>query len=174
MTREPPTDRVRVLIVDDDEAFANAMRAALAADGRIDVAGIAGDGTEALALTTSLRPDVILLDLEMPRVDGYETLRRLNQLAKKPAVIVLTAVTNGDDLERAASLHPDALLQKTVDAEAIVPGVVMTLALAKTRTAPPRPRGTPQESPADGVKETSLGAECGHRAEAGGVNGEGA
>jgi DNA-binding NarL/FixJ family response regulator len=130
VTREPPSDRVRVLIVDDDDDFASAMRAALTADGRIDVAGIAHDGLEALELTTSLRPDLVLLDLEMPRMDGYETLRRLNRRAHKPPVIVLTGVTDVDELGRAARLHPDALLQKTVDAEAIVPGVVMTLALS--------------------------------------------
>jgi DNA-binding NarL/FixJ family response regulator len=131
VTREPPSDRVRVLIVDDDDDFASAMRAALSADGRIDVAGIAHDGFEALELTKSLRPDLVLLDLEMPRMDGYETLRRLNRRVRKPPVIVLTGVTDLEDLARAARLHPDALLQKTVDAEAIVPGVVMTLALSK-------------------------------------------
>ena len=131
VTREPPSDRVRVLIVDDDDDFASAMRAALSADGRIDVAGIAHDGLEALELTKSLRPDLVLLDLEMPRMDGYETLRRLNRRVRKPPVIVLTGVTDLEDLARAARLHPDALLQKTVDAEAIVPGVVMTLALSK-------------------------------------------
>ena len=130
MTREPPSDRVRVLIVDDDDDFASAMRAALSADGRIDVAGIAHDGVEALELTKSLRPDLVLLDLEMPRMDGYETLRRLNRRVRKPPVIVLTGVTDLEDLARAARLHPDALLQKTVDAESIVPGVVMTLALS--------------------------------------------
>jgi DNA-binding NarL/FixJ family response regulator len=130
VTREPPSDRVRVLIVDDDDDFASAMRAALSADGRIDVAGIAHDGLEALELTKTLRPDLVLLDLEMPRMDGYETLRRLNRRVHKPPVIVLTGVTDGDGLARAASLHPDALLQKTVDAESIVPGVVMTLALS--------------------------------------------
>jgi two-component system chemotaxis response regulator CheB len=135
VTREPPSDRVRVLIVDDDYDFACAMREALSADGRIDVAGIAHDGLEALELTKTLRPDVVLLDLEMPRMDGYETLRRLNRRSRKPPVIVLTAVTDLQDLARAARLHPDALLQKTVDAEAIVPGVVMTLALSNSRTA---------------------------------------
>ena len=131
VTRKPPSDRVRVLIVDDDDDFASAMRAALSADGRIDVAGIAHDGLEALELTKSLRPDLVLLDLEMPRMDGYETLRRLNRRVRKPPVIVLTGVTDLEDLARASRLHPDALLQKTVDAEAIVPGVVMTLALSK-------------------------------------------
>ena len=131
VTREPPSDRVRVLIVDDDHVFACAMREALSADGRIDVAGIAHDGLEALELTKTLRPDVVLLDLEMPRMDGYETLRRLNRRARKPPVIVLTGVTDLEALARASRLHPDALLQKTVDAEAIVPGVVMTLALSK-------------------------------------------
>ena len=82
VTREPPSDRVRVLIVDDDDDFASAMRAALTADGRIDVAGIVHDGGQALEPTKSLRPDLVLLDLEMPRMDGYETLRRLNRRAQ--------------------------------------------------------------------------------------------
>ncbi len=132
---EPPSDRVRVLIVDDDTEFATAMLTALSQDGRIDVAGIANNGVEALELTKRLRPDVVLLDLQMPQMDGYETMRRLNRRTRRPATIVLTGVTDHQDLAKAAKLHPDAVLQKTVDAETIVPGVVMTLALSRGRTA---------------------------------------
>ena len=109
--------------------------ASLLADGRIDVAGIASDGVEALELTKQLLPDVVLLDLQMPRLDGFEVMRRLNRSARKPAVIVLTGLSDLDALAQAARLHPDAVLQKTVDAEVIIPGVVVTLALAKARSA---------------------------------------
>jgi CheY-like chemotaxis protein len=129
--REPPSDRVRVLIVDDDAEFARAMMVALTDDGRIDVVGIASDGQEALDVSKRLRPDVMLLDLDMPHVDGYEVMRRIRRRTRQPAIVVLTGVT---DLQRVASLHPDALLQKTVDADVVVTGVVVTLG-ARRRVA---------------------------------------
>lgn len=113
MTREPPAGRVRVLIVDDDAAFARAMMTSLTEDGCIDVVGIAADGEEALELSKALRPDVMLLDLNMPRSDGYQVMRRINRRAHQPAIIILTGVTDRDHLDRAARLKPDALLQKT-------------------------------------------------------------
>lgn len=131
MTREPPAGRVRVLIVDDDAAFARAMMTSLTDDGRIDVVGIAADGEEALELSKALRPDVMLLDLNMPRSDGYEVMRRINRRAHQPTIIVLTGVTDRDDLNRAARLKPDALLQKTTDADTVVLGVVLALGLGK-------------------------------------------
>lgn len=131
MTREPPAGRVRVLIVDDDAAFARAMMTSLTDDGRIDVVGIAADGEEALELSKALRPDVMLLDLNMPRIDGYEVMRRINRRKHQPAIIVLTGVTDRDDLNRAARLKPDALLQKTTDADTLVIGVVLALGLGK-------------------------------------------
>lgn len=131
MTREPPAGRVRLLIVDDDAAFARAMMTSLTDDGRIDVVGIAADGEEALELSKALRPDVMLLDLNMPRSDGYEVMRRINRRAHQPAIIVLTGVTERGDLDRAARLKPDALLQKTTDADTVVLGVVLALGLGK-------------------------------------------
>lgn len=135
MKRQPPSDRIRVLIVDDDVGFATSMFLTLAADGRLDVTGIAGDGLEALELSKSLRPDVMLLDLQMPRMDGYEVMRRIKRRKRRPAVVVLTSVADGEELVRAARLHPDAFLRKTVDADAIVPGIVVTHGLAKLRAA---------------------------------------
>jgi DNA-binding NarL/FixJ family response regulator len=128
---EPPAGRIRVLIVEDDEGFANAMMTSLSEDGRIDVVGIASDGQEALEISEALRPDVMLLDLNMPRVDGYEVMQRIKRDAHRPAIIVLTGVTDGEDLDRAAELQPDALLQKTTDADTVVIGVVLALGLSK-------------------------------------------
>jgi CheY-like chemotaxis protein len=129
--RRPPSDRVRVLVVDDDADFARAMMTALTEDARIDVVGIATDGEQALAVSKSLLPDVMLLDLDMPRVDGYEVMRRINRRTRQPAIIVLTGISDLEDLDRAARLKPDALLQKTTDADLIVTGVVLALALGK-------------------------------------------
>ncbi len=120
-----------MLIVDDDAPFAHAMMTSLSEDGRIDVVGTAADGDEALELSKALRPDVMLLDLNMPRLDGYEVMHRINQRAEQPTIIVLTGVTDHDDLDRAARLKPDALLQKTTDADTVVLGVVLALGLGK-------------------------------------------
>jgi DNA-binding NarL/FixJ family response regulator len=135
-----PTDRIRVLIVDDDAAFARAMMTSLSEDGRIDVVGTAKDGHEALQLSRTLRPDVLLLDLNMPRLDGYEVMRRISRRKHQPAIIVLTGVTDRDELDRAARLHPDALLPKTVDADTVVFGVVLAIATAR-RPSPPKSIG---------------------------------
>lgn len=131
VTREPPAGRIRVLIIEDDAPFAHAMMTSLSEDGRIDVVGTATDGEEALELSKTLRPDVMLLDLNMPRVDGYEVMRRINRRAHKPTIIVLTGVTDHDDLERAARLKPDAVLQKTTDADTVVLGVVLALGFGR-------------------------------------------
>jgi DNA-binding NarL/FixJ family response regulator len=120
-----------VLIVDDDESFAHAMMTSLSEDGRIDVVGTAKDGQEALELSKTLLPDVMLLDLNMPLVDGYEVMRQINERAEQPAIIVLTGVTDSDDVDRAARLKPDALLQKTTDADTVVLGVVLALAAGR-------------------------------------------
>jgi DNA-binding NarL/FixJ family response regulator len=131
VTQEPPAGRIRVLIVDDDAQFAHAMMTSLSEDGRIDVVGTAADGEEALELSKALRPDVMLLDLNMPRVDGYEVMRQINRRAHRPTIIVLTGLTDHDDLDRAARLKPDALLQKTTDADTLVLGVVLALGFGK-------------------------------------------
>lgn len=120
-----------MLIADDDALFARAMMTSLSEDGRIDVVGTAADGEEAFGLSEALRPDVMLLDLNMPRVDGYEVLRRVSERSHHPTIIVLTGVTDHDDLARAAELRPDALLQKTIDADTVVLGVVLALGLGK-------------------------------------------
>jgi DNA-binding NarL/FixJ family response regulator len=134
VTQEPPTGRIRVLIVDDDAQFAHAMMTSLSEDGRIDVVGAAADGEEALELSKALRPDVMLLDLNMPRVDGYEVMSQINRRPHRPTIIVLTGITDHDDLDRAARLKPDALLQKTTDADTVVLGVVLALGLGKHPT----------------------------------------
>ncbi len=79
----------RVLVVDDQELVRSGLRAILEAGG-VDVAGEAGDGAAAVALAAELRPDVVLMDVRMPVLDGIEATRRIRAAPDAPRVIVVT------------------------------------------------------------------------------------
>jgi DNA-binding NarL/FixJ family response regulator len=82
--------RLRVLIVDDDASFAEGLELVLSADERVDVVACAGDGTEALRLAREHRPDLILMDINMPRMDGHSATRRLHKTCPDARVVMLT------------------------------------------------------------------------------------
>jgi two-component system, NarL family, response regulator LiaR len=82
--------RVRVLLVDDSAEFAESARAVLAADARIEVVGVAADGDEALDLAEQLRPDLVLMDIEMPRVNGVDATRAIRDRCPDSQVVMLT------------------------------------------------------------------------------------
>jgi len=88
---------VRVLIVDDHPLFAEGLRNLLAERG-VDVVGIAHDGHEALARARALRPDVVLMDVTMPRLDGVEATRALKATLPEMTVLMLTQATDDDHL----------------------------------------------------------------------------
>lgn len=87
---------VRVMVVDDDRLVRRGLRGILAAAEGIEVVAEAADGEEAVEAARTSRPDVALVDVRMPRVDGIEATRRLRRLAHPPAVVVLTSF----DLDR--------------------------------------------------------------------------
>jgi len=92
---------IRVLLVDDDALVRAGLRMLLGGADGIDVVGEAGDGREALAAVDRHRPDVVLMDIRMPRVDGIEATRLLRGQPAPPAVIVLTTF-QADELVLAA------------------------------------------------------------------------
>ena len=85
--------RIRVLIVDDSAVMRSLLRAVICADSALDVAGTAVDGASALESIESLRPDLVLLDVEMPNMDGLATLKKLRARSHRMPVIMCSAAT---------------------------------------------------------------------------------
>src|SRR5215510_11648153 len=83
--------KLRVLIVDDEPPARERLRSLLEEIGNLDIAGEATNGAEALKLAVDLAPDVVLLDVRMPGLDGIEAARQMNSLLEPPAVIFTTA-----------------------------------------------------------------------------------
>jgi DNA-binding NarL/FixJ family response regulator len=96
-----PATSIRVLIADDHRLFAQALEAILATDDRIDVVGHARDGREAVSLTNSLTPDVVLMDIAMPVMDGFEATRQIRNSAPNACVLMLTGSNARSDVDRA-------------------------------------------------------------------------
>jgi len=92
---------VRVLIADDDPLFMDALEAILGIESQIEIAGWAQDGEEAMRLAGELSPDVVLMDLSMPVVDGFEASRRIRLESLATAVVVLTGSSYAEDMEKA-------------------------------------------------------------------------
>ena len=84
------TERIRVLVADDHPVFRRGMRAILGAEPDVELVGEATDGLEAIDQALELRPDVILMDLNMPKVSGIEATRRILEASPETAILMLT------------------------------------------------------------------------------------
>ena len=117
-------DRVRVLLVDDQALFREALATLLEVRTEIEVVGEAGDGAAALERVAALRPDVVLMDLHMPRLDGIAATKRLR--VEHPGVRVLALTTFDDDEDVFAALRAGAVgyLLKDVSSDRLVEALV--------------------------------------------------
>jgi DNA-binding NarL/FixJ family response regulator len=93
--------KIRVLIADDHRMFAEALDAILATDNRLEVAGHAGDGAEAVRLALKARPDVILMDIAMPVMDGLQATKQIRKQWPTACVLMLTGSNSRLDVDRA-------------------------------------------------------------------------
>ena len=121
MTTKPP---IRVLIADDHHLFAEALGPTLAADSRLEVVGYARDGKEAVHLARERRADVILMDLEMPVLDGIEATQEVRRSLPGCHVAVLTASAAPVDALRARDAGAEAYLTKGCSTHDVVEAVL--------------------------------------------------
>jgi DNA-binding NarL/FixJ family response regulator len=107
------TDTVRVLIVDDQEPFRSAARLVVELTDGFEVAGEAGSGEDGLRLVAELSPDLILMDIKMPGMDGLEATRQI--VADDPAarVVVLSTYEAEEFQERAIEVGAIAFISKS-------------------------------------------------------------
>ncbi|MCT2587120.1 response regulator [Actinophytocola gossypii] len=114
---------VRVLIVDDHPIVRDGLRGMFAADPLFEVVGEAADGAEAIAVGERLRPDVILMDLRMPEVDGVTAIRELSRRGVESRVLVLTTYDTDSDVLPAIEAGATGFMLKDAPREELVRAV---------------------------------------------------
>ena len=125
---------MRVLVADDHQLMREGTAALLGADDRVEVVGLARDGREALALAERRAPDVVLLDLNMPEVDGLEACARLRE-GGGPEVLMLTVSDEEPDLYAALRVGAAGYLTKDVPPAELIEAV-LAVARGEPRIAP--------------------------------------
>jgi NarL family two-component system response regulator LiaR len=119
-----PTTKIRVLIADDHRHFAEALEAILATDERFEVVGKAHDGEEAVRLAGAQKPDVVLMDIAMPNVDGVEATRRIRKRRKSTSVLMLTGSNSRSDVDRSRKAGAGAYVTKDRIASQLIEAIV--------------------------------------------------
>jgi DNA-binding NarL/FixJ family response regulator len=118
----PP--KIRVLIADDHRLFADALESILAIDPRIEVVGKAYDGEEAVELAAAEKPDVVLMDIAMPRMDGVEAARQIRRKRRSPLVLMLTGSNSSSDIDRAREAGASGYVTKDRIASQLIEAIV--------------------------------------------------
>jgi DNA-binding NarL/FixJ family response regulator len=99
--KAPQAEPVRVLVADDDPMFIESIETLLRGDARVQVIGTASNGQDAVDLARALAPDVTLLDIAMPVLDGIEAARRIRLDQPNACVLILTGSSFATDVDRA-------------------------------------------------------------------------
>jgi DNA-binding NarL/FixJ family response regulator len=115
---------IRVLIADDHRLFGQALEAILATDDRIEVVGQARDGAEAVELATSLDPDVILMDIAMPGMDGFAATQEIRRRKPEACVLMLTGSNSRSDVDHARKAGAAGYVTKDRIAAELIDAIV--------------------------------------------------
>jgi DNA-binding NarL/FixJ family response regulator len=119
---------IRVLIVDDQTLFRTGLGRLLQADPRIEIVGEAGDGAEAVKLAGSLKPDVVLMDLKMPNLDGIGATREITTNHPDVKVLVLTSFDADSQVIQALKAGANGYLLKDSNVESVVSSLLAVVA----------------------------------------------
>ena len=110
-------NRLRLVVVDDHALFRRGLVGLLSDMSEFTVAGEAGDGLQALDVISTQKPDLVLLDVNMPKMDGVETVRELRAQKNPVHILMLTISQNDDDLMGAIRAGADGYLLKNTEPE---------------------------------------------------------
>ena len=145
---------LRVLIADDDDLMRAGLRAVLSSDNTISVLAEAGDGREAVSRTRALRPDVVLMDVRMPSMDGITATREIIAAAPDARILILTTFEDDDYVFGALTAGASGFLLKRTQPEQLI-AAIHTIAAGEsllspsvTRTVIDRMARQPQPDPA--------------------------
>jgi DNA-binding NarL/FixJ family response regulator len=115
---------IRVLIADDHRLFAEALEVILTADRRITVVGHAADGAEAVRLAKELHPDVVLMDISMPVMDGIEAARAIRREIGDARIVMLTGSNSRADVDGARRAGAAGYVTKDRIASELIDAIV--------------------------------------------------
>ncbi|WP_214323940.1 response regulator [Nonomuraea sediminis] len=119
---------VRVVIADDEDLIRAGLRIIIDTEPGLSVVGEAGDGAEVLPVVRRERPDVVLMDVRMPDVDGIQATRRLLELDRPPKVLVVTTFENDDYVYDALRAGADGFLLKRTKPDELVRAIKLVAA----------------------------------------------
>ena len=110
---------MKVLLVDDDALITKSLSLMLGREADIEVVGTASNGTEAIEACSRLRPDVVLMDIRMPKMDGIAATRRIKEEFSEVRVMMLTTFDDKSNIEEALAAGADGYLLKTDEIDTI-------------------------------------------------------
>jgi two-component system response regulator DesR len=120
----PDREVVRVLVADDHALFTEALMLTLGIDDRIEVIGSASSGVEAVSLAEALRPDVVLMDVHMPSMDGIEATRRVRSVSPGSRVVIVTASRLREIAAQALAAGAERCLTKDTPAVKLIDAIL--------------------------------------------------
>jgi DNA-binding NarL/FixJ family response regulator len=123
--------RIRVLLADDQRFFLNALQLALAEEEWMEIVGCAANGEEAVQLVESLSPDLVLMDVAMPVLDGIAATRRIRELAPSSSVVILTGTDSPDGQALAREAGASGYVRKSSDLPKLVSSILALATLAR-------------------------------------------
>ena len=112
--------KTRILVADPNKDFCKQLAELVAAEGDMEIVGAASDGVEAMAMTAELKPDMLLLELVLPKLDGLEVLRRLPETGVSCHVIVLSGFVNAKVIGDCSECGADYFMPKPCDIQALL------------------------------------------------------
>ncbi len=128
MSDPPAFQKIKILLADDEETITSAFKVLLT-DAGYQVVGVAHNGLEAVELARKLKPDLIIMDILMPEIDGIEAARRINKERFTPIVLV-TAFADQDLIRRAKEARVLGYLLKPVIVDDLIPAVELAYEIA--------------------------------------------